>query len=77
LREAMRGRLPEEIRARRGKAFLSAPFEAAVTGRQRHWLDEGVALAKADRSGVFDAVEWDKMSRMRAPGTTFRRTAWP
>ncbi|MEP7054586.1 MAG: asparagine synthase-related protein [Actinomycetota bacterium] len=71
LRNAMRGRLPESIRNRSGKARLSAPFERMVTGSQRSWLDEGLALARRDRSGTFDAVDWTKYAESAKAGDTF------
>lgn len=72
LREAMRGRLPDEVRTRIGKANLAAPFNAAVTGPQHRWLDDGLTLARADRTGMFDEVDWEAVAAGGASGDHFR-----
>ncbi len=50
LRRAMSDRLPPEVLHRTGKADLSSAFLDAVQGPQRHWVDEGLALARRDPS---------------------------
>jgi asparagine synthase (glutamine-hydrolysing) len=71
LREAMHGRLPEEIRMRAGKAQLSAPFERMVTGPQQEWLAAGLAAARADTSQTFATVNWAFVANSAEAGDNF------
>ena len=76
LRQAMEGRLPGGLLAHRGKADLSEVARRAAEGSERHYVEEGLRLARSQpewfSAGEVAEIESEFESGRRSP----RRFGW-